>query len=306
MNLPSPPQQTRSYLLRRLDEVGLRPKTKYGQNFLIDLNLLRLLADTAQLDGRDVALEVGCGTGGLTSLLAQRAAQVVAVEVDWQIVQLAREELARQSNVELLVLDALKNKNHLHPSLIEAVQRALAAVPSRRLKLVANLPYNIATPILTNLLAGPLAPYSMTVTIQKELADRLVALPGTKDYGALSVWIQSQCRAEIVRIMPPTVFWPRPKVHSAIVHLVVDPDLQARIPDREFFHQFGRLIFCHRRKFLRGELLSAYKSRLEKAAIDRALALCGHSGTERAEQLTVEQLLALSEAIRDELKRSER
>ena len=111
---------------------------------------------------------------------------------------------------------------------MDAVGEQLAAAPGRRFKLVANLPYNIATPVLSNLLLARHVPHSMTVTIQKELADRITALPSTKDYSALSVWIQSQCTAEIVRLMPPSVFWPEPKVTSAILRIVVDPERRAR------------------------------------------------------------------------------
>lgn len=300
--MPTPlPQQTRSFLLRRFQEAGLRPKTKYGQNFLIDLNLLRLLADSAQVEPCDVVLEVGSGTGGLTALLSERAGAVIAVEVDSQLAQLAREELAGRPNVRLLVQDALANKNRLQPAVLAAVDEALARVPGARFKLAANLPYNVATPIIGNLLALPAPPATMTITIQKEMADRLVAAPGNKDFGALTAWVQCQCRVEIVRVMPPTVFWPRPQVDSAIVQLTLDPERRAQVGDLAAFHQFTRLIFCHRRKYLRGELLAAYKHQLGKPEIDAVLAECGHTGTERAEQLSVDQLLALSLAVRRRL-----
>ena len=114
----------------------------------------------------------------------------------------------------------------------------------------------------------------MTVTVQKEVADRIVARPGVKDYGALAIWIQSQCRAEIVRVLPPSVFWPRPKVSSAFVQIALDETLRQRIPDRAFFHEFVRSMFCHRRKVLRSELLSAGKQ-FSKAQVDELLAGLG-------------------------------
>ena len=141
----------------------------------------------------------------------------------------------------------------------------------------------------------------MTVTVQKELADRIAASPGTKDYGALSIWIQSQCRVEIVRVMPPSVFWPRPKVHSAIVHIVLDDALRERIPDRLFFHDFIRKMFLHRRKVLRSQLASAMKDRLEKSDVDRVLTLLELGPDLRAEQLGVDTMLALAEAVRAQL-----
>ena len=171
-----------------------------------------------------MVLEVGTGTGSLTALLAQRAAAVVTVEVDPQMFQLASEELHRFDNVVMLQVDALQNKNQLNPAVLEAVAPQLAAAPGRRFKLVANLPYNIATPILGNLLAEETPPQTMTATIQKELAERITARPGSKDYGALSIWIQSQCRVEILRVLPPEAFWPRPKVSSAFVQITLDDE----------------------------------------------------------------------------------
>ncbi|HVC93890.1 MAG TPA: 16S rRNA (adenine(1518)-N(6)/adenine(1519)-N(6))-dimethyltransferase RsmA [Pirellulales bacterium] len=290
--------QTQSFLMRRFEQVGILPKTKHGQNFLIDLNLLRLLFESAQIDHRDVVLEVGTGTGSLTALLAEAAAAVVSVEVDPQMHQLASEELVDFDNVTLLCQDALKNKNTLHATPLDAVRRQIEAVPGRRFKLAANLPFHIATPVLSNLLACELPPATMTVTIQKELADRIVARPSTKDYGALSVWVQCQCEVELVRVMPPTAFWPRPKVHSAIVQLRVRDDWRRRIPDLAMFHTFVRAMFFHRRKLLRSVLRSAYKDRLGKPDADEILASVGFGETTRAEELDVEALLRLCEAVR--------
>jgi len=293
--------QTLSFLMRRFSEVGIHPNTRHGQNFLIDLNLVRLLVDAAQLEARDVVLEVGTGTGSLTSLMAPYVAEVISVEIDEPLHQLAGEELIDFENITLLLRDVLRNKNNLDEEVLGVVRERLAAAPGRRLKLVANLPYNIATPLMANLLLTDVVPYSMTVTIQKELADRMMAAPSTKDYGALAVWMQSQCQVELVRIMPPTVFWPRPKVHSAIIHIKVDPALRSRIPDLQFFHDFSRAIFFHRRKFLRSELASAYKGRLDKNDADQVMASLDLGPTTRAEELSVDRLLELCEAVRARL-----
>jgi 16S rRNA (adenine1518-N6/adenine1519-N6)-dimethyltransferase len=265
---------------------------------LIDLNLLDVLFEAAAIGRDDVVLEVGTGTGSLTAMLAQRAAAVVTVEVDPHMFQLAGEELHRLDNVVMLHTDALKNKNHINPMVLEAVESQLKAAPGRRLKLAANLPYNIATPILGNLLMLEPPPQSMTATIQKELAERIVARPGSKDYGALSIWMQSQCRVEILRVLPPEAFWPRPKVSSAFIQITLDESLRSRIPDRKFFHDFVRAMFCHRRKFLRSELLSVVKGRLDKPAVDALLAGMNLAGTARAEELDVDTMLALCEAVR--------
>lgn len=291
-------RQTQSFLIRRFEQVGITPKTRHGQNFLIDLNLLDLLFEAAQIGPQDVVLEVGTGTGSLTAKLARVAAAVVSVELDPQMHQLASEELIRFDNVLLLRRDALKNKNRLNPDLLAAVRERLAEAPDRRFKLAANLPYNIATPIISNLLACDTPPATMTVTIQKELGDRIVARPSTKDYGALSVWVQSQCEAEIVRVMPPSAFWPRPKVHSAIVQIRLRPDWRERIPDLNFFHSFARSMFFHRRKFLRSVILSGYKGQLDKPQVDGLMAELGFSESTRAEQLDVPTMLRLCEAIR--------
>jgi 16S rRNA (adenine1518-N6/adenine1519-N6)-dimethyltransferase len=217
--------------------------------------------------------------------------------MDARLSALAAEELDRLDNVTMLHQDALRNKNRLDPRVLAAVQQCLDADPQRQLKLVANLPYAIATPVISNLLSTPFTPVSMTVTIQKEVADRLTARPGTKDYSALSVWVQSQCAARIVRLMPPTVFWPRPRVESAIVQIVPQPARRAAIADREFFHQFVRSMFFHRRKLLRSVLLSAFKKQLAKPDVDAILTLHEFGPEARAEQLSVEQLLALCETV---------
>ncbi len=303
MSTGSSHNQTLSFLRRRFSEAGIQPRTKLGQNFLTDLNLVRLLVSTAAVGPQDVVLEVGTGTGSLTALMAEQAAAVITVELDRILFQLASEELHDLANVRLLNVDVLKNKNRLKPAILDAVEEALAAAAPRRFKLVANLPYNVATPLLTNLLALDRPPETMTVTIQKEVADRLIASPGSKDYGALSIWVQSQCRIEIVRVLPPSVFWPRPKVHSAIVQLTLEEGLRSRIPDRAFFHQFVRAIFLHRRKFLRSELVSAFKGELEKPDVDRILAQRQLGGQVRAEELDVDSMLALAEAVRAELGR---
>ena len=299
--MPKVNKQTVSYLSRRFEEVGLNPNKRHGQNFLVDLNLLHLLVRAAELTPNDVVLEIGTGMGSLTGLFAQVAAQVITVEIDQYLYQMAAEELEPFDNIEMLKQDALKNKNAFAPEVIEAVQRHLAVDDQRVFKLAANLPYNVATPIISNLLRSEIVPATMTVTIQKELADRLTAGPGSKDYGALSVWVQSICDVEVVRVMSPKVFWPRPKVDSAIIHIVHQPERRAQIPDLDFFYAFVRAMFFHRRKFMRSVAVSAFKGQLSKPQVDEVLEKLGHGPESRTEQLTIEQLQALSEAFRQQL-----
>ena len=298
-NAARPEKQTISFLTRRFREVGLQPASRHGQNFLIDMNLQQLLVDSALLRPQDVVLEVGTGTGSLTALIAKKVASVVTVEIDQHLYQLASEALIDFMNVTLLQRDVLRNKNRLAPEVLETVAEKLDDTGA--FKLVANLPYNIATPLISNLLACERPPQSITVTIQKELAERILARPSTKNYGHLSVWVQSQCDAEYIRTMPPSVFWPRPKVESAIIHLKLDQPRRNQIPDLAFFHRFTRALFLHRRKFLRSVLASAMKKELDKSQIDRALAEVGLRPDLRAEQLSVDTILALCESIRDQL-----
>ena len=293
-------RQTASFLQQRFADCGIRPDTRRGQNFLVDLNLVDLLVRTAQLSPTDVVLEVGTGTGSLTTRLAQLAAHVT-IEVDPKLHQLAREELVDFENVTFLLQDALRNKNHFDDRVIQAIEQQMNSTDKAVFKLVANLPYNIATPVISNLLSTSFVPHSMTVTIQKELADRIVASPGTKDYGALSVRVQSLCEAEVVRIMAPSVFWPRPKVHSAIVHILHSPEKRARIADVEQFHSFVRSLFLHRRKFLRSVMISALKNQIDKSAVDSIMQQLGLGPDSRAEQLSVPRMIELYDVVRAEL-----
>ena len=292
-------RQTATYLSKRLTAAGLRPVSRFGQNFLIDLNLVDLIAKSAELKKTDVVLEIGTGVGSLTTRLSDQAGAVLTVEIDNNLHRLASEELAGRPNVRLIHGDALRNKNSLRSDLMEQIRDAISRIgPEARFLLVANLPYNVATPIISNLLHETPAPDAMVVTIQKELADRIIAEPGTKDYGALSVWIQSVCQAEIVRVLSPKVFWPRPKVHSAILRLDTLPEARSEFKDLKHFHQTVRALFFHRRKFLRSVVASAMKQSLSKPQVDEVLQSLGYDETSRAEQLTVKQIQKLAEALR--------
>lgn len=292
-------RQTTTFLKQRMEEAGIRPVSKFGQNFLIDLNLVNMIADSASITEQDVVVEVGTGTGSLTGLIAQKARHVITVEIDQNLWQLAQEELSSFGNITFLQQDALRNKNNLSPVLLDTIRSEMAKAEGSRLKLVANLPYNIATPLITNLLTlDDIVPTSMTVTIQKELAERIIARPGTKEFGALSLWIQAQCHPEIVRLMNPKVFWPRPKVDSAIIHIETDFDKRSRIPDLTYYHRFVRKLFIHRRKLLRGVLVSVFKNELTKQQVDNILEGINLTGKVRAEQLAAPVIFELCERFR--------
>lgn len=284
--------------MKLLERQGINPRHHLGQNFLIDLNLIDFIVDEAHLGPDDVVLEVGAGTGGLTAHLSQGAGHVVSVEVDSRMVPLAQASVAGRDNVTLLNCDALKNKNALAPEVLDAVREALAQDAGRRLKLISNLPYAIATPVISNLVASDLPWVRMVVTIQLELGQRIVSRPGRKHYSALSVWLQSQCRVKLLKRLPPAVFWPRPKVSSAIVLIKPDYRLRERIDDRAFLQDFLRRLFQQRRKLMRGVLAGAYRKQFPKSQTDALIAEVGLDGSVRAEELTPAELVALANRFR--------
>lgn len=292
----TPQRQTRSHLIALFQEQGLNPRGDLGQNFLIDLNLLELIVHEAHLGPDDVILEVGAGTGGLTTYLSAAAA-VVSVEYDSNMYSLACQAVAGRSNVMLLNTDALKSKNQIAPVVMEAVRRELAVDPQRRLKLVANLPYHVGTPVITNLIASDLPWELMVVTIQWELAERMQAKPHTGDYSALSVFLQSQCHLKTIRKLGPSVFWPQPDVDSAIVRIEPNPVAASQIVDRAAFQSFLRDVFTQRRKHLRGVVANLFKPRLSKQQIDSVLESMDLPAEARAEELQVQQLVELSNRL---------
>ncbi|NNJ25432.1 16S rRNA (adenine(1518)-N(6)/adenine(1519)-N(6))-dimethyltransferase RsmA [Alienimonas chondri] len=291
---------------------GLHPRTDLGQNFLIDLNILDFVVREAHLEkDRDVVLEVGAGTAGMTAFLADGAAAVVSVEVDKTMHRMATEQLAGRENVTLLQTDALKNKNNISPIVLDAVRAELDTLAARnpeeppRLKLVANLPYNIATPIISNL-AGSDLPWSrMVAMIQYELAQRMAARPGEAgdggggggSYGALSAWVQNLAGVKILKKIPPSVFWPRPGVDSAVIRLNPNPRAREQIADLRFFQDFLRRLFHHRRKLMRGVLCGMYRQQLDKPEVDALLAAEGYEPNARAEAFDPTQLRELGNAF---------
>jgi 16S rRNA (adenine1518-N6/adenine1519-N6)-dimethyltransferase len=287
-------RQTRSALMELFEQHGFRPRTDLGQNFLIDLNILEYIVEQAHIGPEDVVLEIGAGTGGITTFLAQNAATVVSVEVDTKMYQLVKPKVEAFENVTLLHCDALKNKNNLSPQVLKAVEEKLSASPGSRLKLVSNLPYNIATPVVSNLVATDLPWERMVVTIQYELGQRMASRPGRSHYSALSVWLQSQCDVKMLKKLPPSVFWPRPKVNSAIMRLFPNSHKRDRIRKRPFFQDFIRRLFHQRRKLARSVLVGMYRKQLEKNQVDAVIESMKLNTKWRAEELDVSTLVELA------------
>lgn len=292
--MDSNPRQTLSYLRNLFEERGLHPKNKLGQNFLIDLNLIDLLVRTAELTPDDVVLEVGSGTGSLTVRMLERAGAVVSVEVDPAFAIMTDEAVYKhRDRVALIHGDALKNKNELNPDLFTAVARMKERTGCPYFKVVANLPYAVAVPVISNVLLSELNPERLVVTVQWEIAERLTATVGTKPYAALAVLTQSVADVTVVRRLPPTVFWPRPQVDSAIVLIRPNPAKRAHVGDVTRFRHFLRDLYVHRRKNLRGALVSLPGKRFSKEEVDAKLVELGIDGTTRAEALDPEQHLRL-------------
>lgn len=286
-------RQTRSHLMALFRSHGFNPRGDLGQNFLIDINLVEFAVRAADLSKDDVVLEVGPGTGGMTTFLAAQAGRVISVELDPNMFALATKATEHCDNVTLINRDILKNKNTIAPEIVQLLEEEMQQRPDGQLKLVANLPYNVATPVISNIVASELPWSRIVATIQLELGEKMIADPGSNSYGALSVWLQSQCSVRILRRLGPQVFWPRPKVHSAIVSLWRHDGRGGRIEDRAFFLDFIRRLFHHRRKLMRGVLCGMYRKQLAKPQVDELLAELELDPDTRAEQLEVPQLVRL-------------
>lgn len=289
--------RTKHDIITALRERGIHLKKSLGQNLLIDHNLLAFIVREAAVDRTDLVLEVGAGSGLLTGHLAEGAGHVVAVEIDPRMVELFREHMAGAGNVSLLNCDVLESKSKLNPAVLDAVTAALHRPGISRLKCVANLPYAVSTMVIPLLLEGPLPVQVMVFTVQKEVSDRLAATPGTKDYGALSVIVQALARVEKVRTLGPRVFFPEPKVDSAVVRITPADERRRRIADYRTFAEVTRGLFTHRRKKIAGALALIERFRDARPALEPLIAAAGIEPGARADQLSVEQIILLSNNI---------
>lgn len=272
--------QTLSEIRALLDSAGLAPRKRFGQNFLIDLNLMRKLVLAAELRAADVVLEVGPGTGSLTEMLTEQCAQVIAVEIDRGLAELLRQRFAWQPRFHLIEGDALASKHVLHPDLLRRLEESTPS-PGGARKLVANLPYDVATSLILNCLqlASPRIEL-FACTIQKEVAERFVAIPRTGEYGPVSVVAQSLAEIEPIATLPPSAFWPRPLVDSAMLLLRRKPVGQ-EIDNAATFAAFVQTAFQQRRK-----KIARLASHLSAADAADAFNEVGVSADQRPEELT--------------------
>lgn len=262
-----------------LASAGLSPRHAFGQNFLIDLNLLGKLLDAAELSAADTVLEVGPGTGSLSEALLSRGVDLVAVEIDRGLCELLGARFGADERFTLVGDDVLASKHSVNPAVIAAL-RARPPRAGGAYKLVANLPYQAATPLLIELLIGDVAFERMAVTIQREVGERLAAAAGGGDYGPISVVAQLLAEVSPVAMLPPTAFWPAPKVESMMIQLRPRPRAATGLGDARDFALFVQRAFQQRRKTLRRVLRG-----LEIDVDEAALAARRISLQQRPEQL---------------------
>jgi 16S rRNA (adenine1518-N6/adenine1519-N6)-dimethyltransferase len=270
---------------KELSEYGLFPKKSLGQHFLVDSNILNKVIRTAQIGKEDVVLEVGPGSGEMTLALARLAKKVIAIEIDPKLVAILKRKVEDYPNVEVAKNDILKvDFKHFFKR------------ERRPIKVVANLPYQISTPLLFRFVESKEAFSTFTLTLQKEVAERMVAFPGRKEYGPLSIFIQMFSDVSICFFIKRSAFFPRPKVDSAVVHMVWKEKPMVERQDEEWFRKVVKACFSYRRKTLMNALKHSDLSipedvgaRMEKIGIDPR---------RRPETLTIEEFASLAEALK--------
>ena len=272
-----------------LKKYGFVFQKKYGQNFLIDSHILEKIVKAAEIEDDDFVLEIGPGIGTMTQYLASAARKVVAVEIDRFLIPVLEDTLKEFPNVEVIQNDILK------VDLGGLIQEKNQGKP---IKVVANLPYYITTPILMELLEKKLPITSITVMVQKEVAQRMCMGPGTKEYGALSLAVQYFAQPCTAAQVPPNCFIPRPKVGSTVIQLKIYENPPVVVENERFMFQVIRASFNQRRKTLVNGLLNYSGFSLEKEEILEALKVCGIPGNVRGESLSLEQFAQLANALK--------
>lgn len=271
-----------------LQKYNFNFQKKFGQNFLIDPRVLEKIIQAAEITQEDFVLEIGPGIGTMTQYLCENAREVAAVEIDRNLIPILADTLSAYENVEVLNEDILK---------VDINRLAQEKNQGRPIKVVANLPYYITTPIIMGLFESHVPVDSITIMVQKEVAERMQAGPGTKDYGALSLAVRYYARPEIVANVPPNCFIPRPKVGSAVIRLIRHRENPVQVRDESLMFRMIRASFNQRRKTLVNGLNNGAELNLEKQQIVNALGIMGLAPDIRGEALTLEQFAALSNLL---------
>lgn len=276
-----------------LQKYGFRFQKKYGQNFLIDMHVLEKIIAASAITKDDFVLEIGPGIGTMTQLLCEKAREVAAVEIDAKLIPILADTLSEYDNVTVINEDILKI------DLDRFVREKNGGNP---IKVVANLPYYITTPIVMGLFESHIPVEDITVMVQKEVADRMQVGPGTKAYGALSLAVQYYAKPEVIANVPPNCFMPRPNVGSAVIRLVRRSHPPVEVWNENLLFRIIRASFNQRRKTLANGLYNAPDIPLPKEEIEKALCATGVSATIRGEALTLEQFAKLANIIENKIK----
>ena len=273
-----------------LERHGFTFKKSFGQNFLTDTNILQKIVDTAEIDKNVNVIEIGPGIGALTEFLAENAAEVLAFEIDERLVPILEDTLCDHDNIKVINEDVLKAD--LQTRVKEFKN------PNLPIKVVANLPYYITTPILMHLIESKIPFAEFVVMMQKEVADRISAEPNTKAYGSLSIAVQYYMTAKVAFIVPRTVFVPAPNVDSAILKMTRREQPLVEVKDDDFFFRVSKASFVHRRKTLWNNLTSHFgKSEEVKTKLEQALENANIKPSIRGEALSIPDFARLSDAL---------
>ncbi len=281
------------YTIAVLQKYDFAFQKKFGQNFLIDTHVLDKIIDSAEITKDDFVLEIGPGIGTMTQYLACAARKVVAVEIDKALIPILEDTLSEYDNVEVINEDVLK---------VDIQKLAIEQNDGKPIKVVANLPYYITTPIIMGLFENNVPIESITVMVQKEVAERMQVGPGTKDYGALSLAVQYYAKPYIVANVPPNCFMPRPKVGSAVIRLKAHEEKPVSVQDESMMFRLIRASFNQRRKTLVNGLSNADVLSLSKGEIASGIEKLGKSATIRGEALTLEEFAGLSDIYTEMIK----
>ena len=275
-----------------LERHGFTFKKSFGQNFLTDTNILQKIVDTAEIDKNVNVIEIGPGIGALTEFLTENAAEVMAFEIDERLVPILEDTLRDHDNVKVINEDVLKADLQTRVKEFEN--------PDLPIKVVANLPYYITTPILMHLIESKIPFSEFVVMMQKEVADRISAEPNTKAYGSLSIAVQYYMTAKVAFVVPRTVFVPAPNVDSAILKMTRRKQPLVEVKDEDFFFRVSKASFVHRRKTLWNNLTSHFgKSEEVKNKLDQALENAAIKPSIRGEALSISDFACLSDALRE-------